>query len=56
MFIKTIDVNASYFDPKDYVFRKKAGAKNFLEMLKKRDKQRLIEFNKTYGTEHKYPF
>lgn len=54
--IKTIDVNEYYFDPKDYVFRKKADAKNFLEMLTQRDRQRLIEFNKTYETEYEYPF
>ena len=54
--IKTIDMNAYYFDPKDYVFRKKADAVKFLELLKERDRQRLTEFNKTYGTEHEYPF
>lgn len=54
--IKSMDMDAYYFDPKDYVFRKKADAARFLEALKKRDKQRLAEFNRTYETEYKYPF
>ena len=54
--IKSIDMDAYYFSPKDYVFRKKADAARFLEALKERDKQRLAEFNKTYGTEYEYPF
>ena len=54
--IKSIDMDAYYFDPKDYVFRKKADAVRFLEALEERDKQRLIGFNKTYETEYEYPF
>ena len=54
--IRSIDMNAYYFDPQDYVFRKKADAVRFLEALKERDKQRLAEFNRTYETEFEYPF
>ncbi len=54
--VKSMDMDAYYFVPKDYVFRKKAGAVRFLEALKERDKQRLAEFNKTYETEYDYPF
>ncbi len=54
--IKSIDMDAYYFDPKDYVFRKKADAARFLEALKERDRRRLAEFNKTNETEYEYPF
>ena len=54
--IKSMNVDADYFTPKDYVFRKKVDAVRFLEALKERDRQRLAEFNKTYETEHEYPF
>lgn len=54
--IKSMDMDAYYFDPQDHVFRKKADAAGFLEALKERDKQRLAEFNRTYETEYKYPF
>ena len=54
--IKSMDMDAHYFNPKDYVFRKKVDAVRFLETLKERDKQRLALFNKTYETDHIYPF
>jgi hypothetical protein len=54
--VSSIDMSAHYFDPKNYVFRKKANAARFLEALKERDKQRLAEFNKTYETGYEYPF
>ncbi len=54
--VSSIDMSAHYFDPKNYVFRKKANAARFVEALKERDKQRLAEFNKTYETGYEYPF
>lgn len=54
--ISSIDINAYYFTPKNYIFRKKTEAVRFLEALKERDRQRLIEFNNTYETEYEYPF
>ncbi len=54
--ISSIDMNAYYFTPKDYVFRKKPDAARFLEALKERDKQWLAEFNRTYETAYEYPF
>lgn len=54
--VSSIDMNAYYFTPNDYVFRKKPDAARFLEALKERDKQWLAEFNKTYETEYEYPF
>ncbi len=54
--IETIDLDAYYCTPSDYVFRKKADATKFLETLKEHDRQRLAEFNKTYETEYEYPF
>ena len=48
---------ASYlFNPRDYVYRKKADAVKFLDALKEYDKERLVEFNKIYETEYEYPF
>ena len=37
--ISSIDMNAYYFTPNDYVFRKKADAVRFLEALRKQKKQ-----------------
>lgn len=54
--VDSIDMSAYHFTPGDYIFRKKADAVKFMEKLKKRDRQRLKEFNKTYDTEYEYPF
>lgn len=54
--IDSMFMNADYFEPSDYAFRKKADAARFLNALKERDRQRLAEFNKTYETEYEYPF
>ena len=54
--IDTIDMASSFFNPKDYVFKKKADAMKFYNILKERDRKRLEEFNKTYETEYEYPF
>lgn len=40
----------------DFVFRSKKEAEKFCSMLKEYDKNRLAEFNRTYGVEHEYPF
>lgn len=39
-----------------HVFRKKKDAELLCAMLKELDRQRLAEFNETYGTNHTYPF
>lgn len=40
----------------EYVFRKKKDAEVFCRMVKDFDRQRLEEFNGTYGTAYEYPY
>lgn len=54
--IASLDFSGYRFNPDDYVFRKKADAVKFCNAIKEYDKQRLIEFNKTYGTDYEYPY
>lgn len=54
--ITSVDFSSYHFNPGDYVFRKKADAVKFCNAIKEYDKQRLIEFNKTYGTDYEYPY
>lgn len=54
--ITYLDFSKSYFNPDNYIFRKRADAVRFCEALKEYDKQRLTEFNKTYGTDYEYPY
>ena len=56
--IDSIDILRASVDgyASEYVFRKKKNAEKFMEALKEYDKQRLEEFNRTYGTDHIYPF
>lgn len=54
--IESIFINARFFGSTELVFRKKADAARLLSALKERDRERLAEFNRTYGTEHEYPF
>ena len=54
--IEELDVNDESFVPDDYVFRKKSEATKLLKAVRDRDVQRLIAFNKKFGTEYEYPF
>ena len=54
--IESMDMESYYFIPKNYVFRKETDAAKLLNALKEYDRKRLIKFNETYGTDHKYPF
>ena len=54
--ITSLDFSKYYFNPDNYIFRKRADAIKFCNAIKEYDKQRLIEFNKTYGTDYEYPY
>ena len=56
--IETIDMKYAAEDAYagEYVFRNKKDAERFCEALKEYDRKRLNEFNKTYNTEHEYPY
>lgn len=54
--IATLDFSQYHFDPVNYIFRKRTDAVKFCNAIKEYDKQRLIEFNKTYGTDYEYPY
>ncbi len=54
--ITSLDFSKSHFNPDDYIFRKRADAVRFYNVIKEYDKQILIEFNKTYGTDYEYPY
>lgn len=54
--ITSLDFSNYHFNPGSYIFRKRVDAVRFCEALKEYDKQRLAEFNKTYGTDYEYPY